>query len=65
MKAASRLGKEPVGERVRFRQLVAWLPYSRKQIRQLVACEVIVSAQPGKRGAQWYLKTQIKQALNL
>lgn len=64
-KSPRKPGKEPDRELLRLRHLLAWLPYSRKEILVFVDCKIIVAnrERPGCRA--WYSRQQVKAALNL
>lgn len=58
--------KEPEAELIRFRHLLAWLPYSRHELRKLIENDVIRPEPPARPGARlWFRKSQVKAALNL
>jgi len=61
----NRRGKEPKRPRVRLRELIAWLPYSRREILEFIKCDVIKAEhdRPGSRA--WYVVVQVKRALGL
>jgi len=60
------IGTEPSGDLIRLRHLIAWIPRSPGEIRQLIECEVIERIPPKREGGRgWYSVTQVKGALRL
>jgi len=58
-------GKEPTVEYLRLRDLIRWLPYSKKEILQFIDAGIIRGKQTRRGGRNWYLRTQVKRRLGV
>lgn len=58
-------GTEPPGEYLRLRDLIQWLPYSKKEILQFIDAGIIRGRQTRTGGRKWYLRTQVKRKLGI